>query len=150
MASSRKVSKGSADYWLTYGEKRLGVRTIGAGYRAVSCKLHGAKHTFYVHRLVAEAFVPNPHGLQEVNHRDGNKANNHVANLQWVTHSDNLRHACVNGLIKRKSLTPELVREARALLAAGVGILDVAQRLDVGVQAVRHLKAGRTWTWLPG
>lgn len=50
-----------------------------------------------VHRLVAEAFLPNPHGLEEVNHIDSNRENNNVENLEWVSHSDNMKHAYYNG-----------------------------------------------------
>lgn len=46
-----------------------------------------------VHRMVAEAFIPNPQNLPEVNHIDRNRANNHVSNLEWVTHSDNMKHS---------------------------------------------------------
>lgn len=47
----------------------------------------------YVHRLVAEAFIPNPHGKREVNHIDSNPCNNNVRNLEWVTHGENVTHA---------------------------------------------------------
>jgi hypothetical protein len=55
----------------------------------------GIKKGFYVHRLVAEAFVPNPHSLPTVDHIDGNPANNSADNLRWCTQADNLKSAIV-------------------------------------------------------
>lgn len=66
------------------------------GYHKVAVGTKGAKKLRSVHRLVAEAFVPNPEGKPEVNHRDLDKLNNVDVNLEWVTHAENLAHARAN------------------------------------------------------
>ena len=68
------------------------------GYFQVSLwKDNKGKHA-YIHRLVAEAFIPNPSGLKEVNHLDGNRQNNHLSNLEWVSRTGNAQHAIATGL----------------------------------------------------
>ena len=67
-----------------------------AGYLTVS--LRGSTKT--IHRLVAETFIPNPLNLPCVNHKDGNKLNNHVSNLEWVSYGENNSHAIRIGLKK--------------------------------------------------
>ena len=59
---------------------------------------NGKEKLLRVHRLVAMAFLPNPNNLPQVNHKDGNKQNNSVDNLEWCEQSDNMKHAYKNGL----------------------------------------------------
>ena len=69
-------------------------------YKTVSYTENGKQYICYVHRLVAETYIKNPYNKPKVNHIDGNKLNNHVENLEWVTQSENMKHAYKNGLAK--------------------------------------------------
>lgn len=71
------------------------------GYRKVDLCINSKKRTFQVHRLVAEAFIPNPDNLPKVNHIDGVKHNNAVSNLEWCTHTENMHHAWRTGLMAK-------------------------------------------------
>lgn len=74
----------------------------GDNYFTVSLRKNNKGNTKYIHRLVAEAFIPNPDNKPEVNHKDGNKKNNILTNLEWSTYSENLNHAYNNGLNNHK------------------------------------------------
>lgn len=65
---------------------------VGKNYHAVSLSKNGKVKTFTIHRLVAEAFVPNPENYETVNHKDRNKDNNHYSNLEWCTNAFNKEH----------------------------------------------------------
>lgn len=68
------------------------------GYERVCLFKMDRDRRYKVHRLVAMAFVPNPDNLPQVNHIDGNKRNNNVSNLEWITNEGNMRHAKEHGL----------------------------------------------------
>lgn len=68
------------------------------GYHRLRVTINRKKMSFKVHREVAKAFIPNPNNLPQVNHKDGDKGNNSVSNLEWVTNKDNANHAIRNGL----------------------------------------------------
>lgn len=70
------------------------------GYYRVALSKNGKSYTKKLHRLVAEAFIPNPNNKPTVNHKDTYKRNNRVVNLEWNTISENVKHAYDNGLIK--------------------------------------------------
>ncbi len=74
----------------------------GAGYRIMPLNRNGGQKMNYVHRLVAKHFIPNPDDLSQVNHKDGNKSNNHIDNLEWVSPSQNINDAHNKGqMVKR-------------------------------------------------
>ena len=82
--------------------------------RYLCCTLRledGSRKTFKVHRMVAEKFIPNPENKPEVNHKDGDKSNNKISNLEWNTHSENIQHAWDTGLLSDSGERKKAIRE---------------------------------------
>lgn len=110
-----------SDHGRVYSERRkrlLSPSPVGpTGYFLVTLyNTDKTKKVTVVHRLVAEAFIPNPDGLPIVNHKDGNKQNNRIDNLEWCTQKENVAHAIrmgVHGKIQRKR-EGEVVRQLKA------------------------------------
>lgn len=80
-------------------------------YLTIDLSHNGKSKRITLHRLVAKAFIPCETTLQQVNHKDGNKENNHVSNLEWVTMDKNLQHAFQNNLITLAKLNDNQVME---------------------------------------
>ena len=116
-----------------------------------------------IHRLVAEAFIPNPDNKPEVNHIDSNRANNHASNLEWVTHSENMRHSYNKGInieglkrwresARRKVTNGERTFESISSAAQWLvdcGRIQTKQSAIAGISAVihgkRHALGGYKW-----
>ena len=102
-----------------------------------------------VHRLVALSFmpIPNPDEMQ-VNHKDCNKLNNKLSNLEWVTRSGNMQHAIDNGLVPRK-FSDDFIRSICELLNQGMEPKDVIERLGIGdidgVKTLIYALISRKW-----
>jgi DNA-directed RNA polymerase specialized sigma24 family protein len=93
--------------------------------------------TKYVHRLVAEAFVPNPDNKPYVNHMDGDKHNNAASNLEWVNNSENVKHAYNSGLHKgRKSLDEKQHAEVLKLAESGMTQRRIGELMGVSQPTV--------------
>jgi len=80
-------------------KKILKTPISNCGYPRFYGSIHGKKRAFLVHRLIADAFIPNNERKPFINHIDGDKTNLAISNLEWCTHKENMRHARENGLI---------------------------------------------------
>lgn len=83
-------------------------------YLQIGLMREGIRHKFLIHRLVAQAFIENPDGKSQVNHKDLNRLNNLVENLEWVTASENVKHSNLNNTKNgpRKLFPMELILKA--------------------------------------
>lgn len=123
------------------------------GYVLVSLS-RGKAFKAKVHRLVAEAFIGDGSGLS-VNHRDLDKRNNHVSNLEWVPHADNIRHAVKAGAFdpagnanQWNKMTPDKVLSLHAKRANGAHPTELATMFGIHVSTVFKILRGATWTSL--
>lgn len=90
----RSVARTATGRWGTCRRRStiLKPTPTGKGYLQVRFSVDGEKSQPLVHRLVAAAFLPNPRRLPQINHKDGDKANNRIDNLEWCTASENALH----------------------------------------------------------
>lgn len=91
-------NKGRVRSLLRGTPKILKTQIDNNGYHRIRVTIERIKMSYKVHREVAKAFIDNPNNLPQVNHKDGNKSNNSVSNLEWVTNQENAHHAIENGL----------------------------------------------------
>lgn len=114
------------------------------GYERVTLCKDGITKRVFVHKLIAEHFVPNPDDLPIVNHKDGDKRNNSASNLEWTTHKANLKHALDLGLRKMKGrvmMSKEVKKSCIDMLNSGEHTYQfIADRLGVSYNAVALTK----------
>jgi len=138
-------------------EKILKQRINRNGYSRVTLSNNGKIETKDVHRLVLEAFVGNPGGKLECNHRNGIKSDNRLSNLEWVTRSENIIHAYETGLRNTKGencnlakLTESEVFEICEMYNSGVSQREIAAKFNVSRRCISHIITGKTWKHLTG
>ena len=100
--------------------------------------------TYFAHRLIALAFIPNPLGLPQINHKNGIKTDNRPQNLEWVSNQQNRDHAVVTGLNRRSLNEPEIFT-IRSLLASGVSQTTIGKAYGVSGTTIWNIKHRRTW-----
>lgn len=138
---------------------RHGIRKLGHvsnyGYAIVHVYENNRRISLRVHRLVASAYCDGFRPDLCVNHKDGNKLNNHYTNLEWVTKSENSLHAWRTGLInhrgvphENKKLTAERVVDIRERLSRGESTRSIASTHGISATLVHNVKSGKRWGWV--
>lgn len=128
------------DYSITQTGEVINTRTGKAraldfnkkvGYFQVDLYKNNRRTKHYIHRLVAQAYIPNPLGLPEVNHKDSDRTNNHVSNLEWVSSSGNSIHAVQAGQRDHVArMSKEDIKNAYDLVMQGNSYKQVSEILN--------------------
>lgn len=155
----------------TFNWKNSGIERVmkpafdNSGYLRTMLKNDNGKYdTIKVHRIIAQTFIPNPENKQQINHKNGVKHDNRVENLEWATHSENIKHSYATGL---KSVQGELnpaailnekqVLEIRSKYTYGrkggrtktaVTKRMLAEEYRVGVHVIKNIVTNKTWKHL--
>lgn len=117
---------------------RKPIRNKRTGYMTVTLCKDGITKTFRYHRLVAECFIPNPHGKPFVNHKNGDKTDNRISNLEWVTEYENTQHAIKSKLFNvsgfnnpSAKLNLEQLKSALKRIKSGELITEISKEYGV-------------------
>lgn len=130
--------------------------SAGGGYPCVYGAVDGVRFGLAVHRLLAECYLPRIRGADQVNHKDGDKTNFALSNLEWVTAQQNTRHAIDAGLTvppaigpgelsRAAKLTEQQVRVIKRRLLDGETYRQIATDYGVCAGTIGHIKYGKTW-----
>ena len=122
------------------------------GYYSVSLRGDdGLISRLKIHRLVAEAFIPNPNDYKIINHIDGIKSNNCSENLEWCNHQQNMAHSILNGLSIfgerhcKAKLTNEFVELLKIKMALGFNDCELSREYGISSKSISAIRCGRKW-----
>lgn len=130
------------------------------GYPTI--RFGGKSKNYLIHRVVAEAFIKKVDGKDYVNHKDSDRANNNVENLEWCTQSENILHGFESGNIKQgfqkdhnnstgskntmSKLKEDDIRQIRVLRQDGLTLQRIADIFNVSLATVGYIIQGKTWS----
>lgn len=124
------------------------------GYLDISLSKNGERKVCLIHRIVATAFLENSTGLPIVNHKDGNKSNNHISNLEWCDNIQNSAHAWQTGLMRNhikgsrvhfSKLTEADIPEIKRRISNSETHLSIANSYGVDQSIISCIKHGKIW-----
>lgn len=142
-----------------FKEKLLSINyTNSKGYgRIAITALNNSRHIYSIHRLVAEMFISNPNNYKQVNHKDGNKKNNSIENLEWCSGHQNMQHRIhclgikpwkLGSACNFAILTEQQVKQIPSLLAQGFKKCEIAKQFKVSNNTITEITAKRSWKHL--
>lgn len=129
----------------------------GTGYFAVCLRKENKTFRLYIHRLVAMTFIENDNYNLEVNHIDGNKENNRLENLEWVTRSANqnhkykvLKHSGANkgktGILNWRSKPVNMINQNNEIVKTFPAVMEAARQLNIDNASIRSVIYGKSKT----
>lgn len=131
----------------TFQSKIIPQRLSGKGYLMVSLWKHHEGKRFLVHRLVAEAFIPNPSNLPQVNHKDENKVNNTVSNLEWCTSQYNNLYSHKVGVVQLDE-DNHIIKQWNSIIEAANELHISASNISMCCSGVIERCKGFKWQYL--
>jgi hypothetical protein len=131
-------------------------RLNNKGYKIVNLSIDGKCKTFSVHRLIAQAYIPNPDNLPTINHKNGIKTDNRIENLEWVTFSENTTHAVATGLLmpakgrgtKNGRFEDEDIKRIKELYSQGLSQYKIAEMYNVTRGTIQQILNGHTYSYV--
>jgi hypothetical protein len=134
-------------------DKIMKPRVDKDGYLKFTLQKNKKPKSFMLHRLIAFAFIPNIEKKPVINHKDGNKTNNSICNLEWCTVSENTKHAHNNGLAKVRfgencnfsKLTEKNVIEIKNKIMLGLSNKVISTEYKVSDSSICMIKNGKRW-----
>ena len=139
----RQVKNGDGE--ITVNERILGWHFTEQNYATVMLSNNGKYKNCKVHRLVASTFIPIIKGKDVINHKDGNKMNNIVDNLEWVTTNENIAHALNNGFSSSTLNGESVVEICEKYLTGSYTRRQLAVEYNVSIQVIKNITTKRTW-----
>lgn len=135
-------------------KRRLKKKTLASnGYYVVCLHKDGIGKMHNIHRLIAQTFIPNPNNYLHVNHKDGNKLNNTIDNLEWCTQQQNVEHAYKTGLTTRNKPvicveTGEIFRSSTNAATVKFGDKNKQTAIRMCANGTRKTAYGYTWRYV--